>query len=106
MLVADSIAEGEPYPASSWWAARGIASEDRISPDGWAARVSSGYNRHYAHGVTVALGWLVGESPDPRLMAPMLDGNGEPIPAADREECRATLWALSQRALSTVAASG
>ncbi|MFB9744690.1 hypothetical protein ACFFOU_26540 [Pseudonocardia sulfidoxydans] len=58
--------------------------------------MGSGYIRHYAHGVTAALGWLVGETPDPRLMAPIRDGNGERIPEADREEYRATLWRLAR----------
>ncbi|WP_222596412.1 hypothetical protein, partial [Pseudonocardia sulfidoxydans] len=32
MLTADAIAAGDPYPASSWWAARGMAPGDRITP--------------------------------------------------------------------------
>src|SRR4051794_35709839 len=34
MLVADAIAESAPYPPSGWWAARGIAPADRITPAG------------------------------------------------------------------------
>ncbi|WP_041759128.1 hypothetical protein [Pseudonocardia dioxanivorans] len=69
LLVADAIAESAPYPGSKWWAARGIAPADRISADGWAARVGDGYTRQHMHGVTVALAWLLGQLPDPRLMA-------------------------------------
>ncbi|MGD9989552.1 hypothetical protein [Pseudonocardia sp.] len=103
MLVADAIAEDAPYPVSGWWAVRGIAPADRITPDGWAARVGSGYTRRYMHGVTVALGWLLGELSDPRLMAPVFDGAGERIPVAEREVCQARLWALSERARTSIA---
>jgi hypothetical protein len=103
MYIADSIAEGEPYPPPAWWAARGIEPTEWISPQGWAERVGSGYTRFYAHGVTVALGWLVGEYPDPRLMAPIFDGDGQRIPSMEREEYRAMLWAYAERARSTAA---
>ncbi|RTL61600.1 MAG: hypothetical protein EKK42_34495 [Pseudonocardiaceae bacterium] len=98
LLVADEIAETAPYPGSEWWAARGIAPADRMSADGWAARVGDGYTRQYMHGVTVAMAWLLGQLADPRLMAPVFDGNAVRIPAAEREECQAQLWAISERA--------
>jgi hypothetical protein len=96
LSVMDAIAEGGPYPASSWWASRGIAPEDRISPQGWAERVGSGYTRHYSHGVAAAMNWLLGRITDPRPMAPMRDGSGEPIPIDQREQWRAELLRLSQ----------
>ncbi|GAY11644.1 hypothetical protein TOK_0027 [Pseudonocardia sp. N23] len=48
------------------------------------------------HGAVVALGWLLGELTDPRLMAPIFDGAATRIPVAERELCRARLWALSE----------
>lgn len=103
LLVADGIAESAPYPGLEWWAARGIAPADRLSADGWATRVGDGYTRQYMHGVTVAMAWLLGQLADPRLMAPVLDGNAARIPAADREECQARLWAICERARAAVA---
>jgi hypothetical protein len=103
LLVADAIAESAPYPGSERWAALGIAAADRIGADGWAARVGDGYTRQYMHGVTVALAWLLGQLPDPRLMAPVFDGNAERLPAAEREECQLRLWAISERARAAVA---
>ncbi|MGD9985508.1 hypothetical protein [Pseudonocardia sp.] len=48
-------------------------------------RTDSGWERHYARGVAVALGWVT----DARAMSPVVDGSAEPIPAADRARCRA-----------------
>lgn len=95
MTVANAVADGGRYPSSSWWAARGIDTRDRMPPEQWAARVGSGYEREYAHGVAVALGWLVGEVDDPTLMAPNRDGDGDLVVAADREEYRSVLRELS-----------
>lgn len=96
MLVADAIAEAEPYPTSAWWATRGIAREARMDWAEWTVRIGSGYERHYAHGVRAALGWVTGQEPDPRLMAPLLDGNADPVPTRERERYRAQLWQLAQ----------
>lgn len=94
-MLADLIADGAPFPDPDWWAAHAIAPEDRFSAREWAARVGSSYTRIYAHGVTVALSWLLGEAMDARLMAPVFDGAGQRIAARDREDCQATLWLLS-----------
>lgn len=88
MLMAGAIADGEPYPAPAWWAARGIPRAARMSQEEWAKRTDSGWERHYARGVAVALGWVTGELPDPQAMTPLLDGAAEPIPAADRARYR------------------
>ncbi len=95
MRVANAIADGGAYPAPSWWARNGIDASERMTPEQWAERVHSGYERHYAHGVTVALGWVLGEVHDPALMAPIRNGDGELIPEADREEYRTVLQKLS-----------
>ncbi|MBN9113648.1 MAG: hypothetical protein J0I34_33350 [Pseudonocardia sp.] len=96
MLVADALAEGEPYPPSEWWAAHEIAPADRFTSEAWELRASDSYVRHYMHGAVVALGWLLGDLTDPRLMAPVFNGVATRIPAAERELCRARLWALSE----------
>lgn len=103
MLVADLIAEGRPPPPSGWWVAHDIGAADRISTDGWAARVGSVYTRRYAHGVAVALGWLLGKTSDSTLMTPVFDGAGGRIAARYREECQALLWLISERARSASA---
>lgn len=94
--VADAIANGDPYPALSWWAVRGIDTEDRMTPEQWIPRTASLYERHYAHGVAVALGWLLGSIDDPALMAPIRDGDGECISAATRDEYRSVLRKLAE----------
>lgn len=94
LLVADAIADGAPYPRPPWWTSRRIARSDRISAAAWAARVADGYTRQYMHGVTVALAWLLGQSSDPRLMAPLFDGSANRICAADREAYQARLGAV------------
>lgn len=91
MLVAGAIADGEPYPVPAWWAARGIPRSARMSRSEWDKRTESGWERHYARGVAVALGWVTGELHDPLAMAPVIDGAAEPIPAADRARHRAEL---------------
>jgi hypothetical protein len=96
MAVADLIANAEAYPPSSWWAEQGIALGDRMAREQWAERTGSLYERHYAHGVTVALAWLLGSIDDPALMAPIRDGDGEFIPPATREEYRSVLRKLSE----------
>lgn len=95
LAVADAIANAEPYPPSAWWADRGIGLGDRMAHEQWAARTGSLYERHFAHGVTVALGWLLGSIDDPALMAPIRDGDGEFIPPATREEFGSVLRNLS-----------
>ncbi len=84
MHVADAIAEGEPYPGPRWWTAHGIADADRMSMTEWADRIVSPYERAYCHGVRVAFGWLLGVVDDVGHLAPVLDSEGAPIPAADR----------------------
>ncbi|ODU06695.1 MAG: hypothetical protein ABS81_04240 [Pseudonocardia sp. SCN 72-86] len=91
MLMAGPIADGEPYPALAWWAARGISRTARMSQPEWAKRTDSGWERHYARGVAVALGWVTGELPEPQAMVPLLDGAAEPIPASDRARYRSEL---------------
>ncbi|MGD9986343.1 hypothetical protein [Pseudonocardia sp.] len=95
MLVADALAEGEPYPPPGWWAVHEIAPEDRLTPGAWELRAGDSYVRHYMHGVVVTLGWLLGELTDPRLMAPFFDGAARRIPVAELELCRARLLVLS-----------
>jgi len=85
MQVADAIAEGEPYPGPRWWDARGIGIADRMSAAEWADRIVSRYERAYCHGVRVGFGWLLGVIDDAGHLAPVLDGEGDPIPPADRD---------------------
>jgi hypothetical protein len=93
LAVADVLAEGEPYPSASWWRERrGIGP---MSPLQWAKRAESWVERQYAHGVTCALGWVLGEIDDPALMAPLHDGAGAVIPFAEREEYRIRLRACA-----------
>jgi hypothetical protein len=93
LAVADTLAEGGPYPSSAWWAQRrGIAP---MTDEQWAQRVRSWPERLYAHGVTCALGWVLGELDDPALMAPLRTGDGAAISYAEREEYRARLRAFA-----------
>jgi hypothetical protein len=48
-------------------------------------RTDSGWERHYARGVAVALAWVT----DAPATSSVVDGSAEPIPAADRARCRA-----------------
>lgn len=95
MYVANQIAEGKPYPPSSWWASHGIDVRDRMTPQQWAERAGSLYERLHAHGTAVALAWLLGKVDDPTLMAPIRDGDGRLIPSADRDEYSSVLLRLS-----------
>lgn len=95
MLIAGAIADGEVYPVPAWWAARGIPRAARMSPSEWDKRTDSGWERHYARGVAVALGWITGELPDPQAMAPAVDGSADPIPTADRARHLAVLQRIS-----------
>lgn len=92
MSVAGSVADAELYPAPSWWATRGIARADRMSRQEWVERTGSTWERHYARGVAVALGWVTGELTDPpRAMCPSLNGGADPISSLDRERYRTQL---------------
>jgi hypothetical protein len=93
LAVADVLAEGDPYPSAAWWRERrGIGP---MSPLQWARRAESWVERQYAHGVTCALGWVLGEIDDPALMAPLHTGSGAVIPFAEREEYRIRLRACA-----------
>jgi hypothetical protein len=92
--VASAIADGRRYPPSAWWAEQFIELDARMPPDQWALRIASPYERHYAHGVTVALCWLLGRVDDPSLMAPIRFGDGRLVPEADRERYRTELRVL------------
>ncbi|WP_300007458.1 hypothetical protein [Pseudonocardia sp.] len=95
MVVADEVADGGAYPPTSWWTEHRIEVPDRLDREEWAKRVGSLYERHYAHGVHVALAWLTGSVDDPALMVPIRDGDGEFILQATRDEYRSVLRKLS-----------
>jgi hypothetical protein len=59
--LADRLAEREPYPPASWSAARGVEPGDRWPVSKWNKLVTSPSDRAFAHGASVALGWLLGE---------------------------------------------
>jgi hypothetical protein len=93
LAVADTLAEGEPYPPPAWWAQRrGIAP---MTAEHWVRLTGSWYERHYAHGVTCGLGWVLGEIDDPAIMAPVRTGDGGAISFAEREEYRTRLRAFA-----------
>ena len=94
-LVANAIADGGPYPPSSWWLERNIAPADRLTPRQWAERAGDPYERLYAHGAAAALGWVLGTVTDAGLMTPIRGGDGAPIPAADQDVYRAELRRLA-----------
>lgn len=96
MQVASAIAEGATYPSPTWWDGLGIAVSDRMPAEEWATRIASEYERHYCHGVRVAFGWLLGVVDDAALLAPIRDGEGARIPAADRDAYRRHLREIAQ----------
>jgi len=104
MHVADRIAEAEPYPSLYWWEAQQVFEAEQMDPGEWATRIASGYERHFAHGVTVALGWLLGEFDDPAMMAPLRLHDGTPLTAEERERLKEALRDLSRRAMTPRAA--
>ena len=93
LAVADVLAEGEPYPSASLVAGASRHRADVAVAVGEADGVL--VERQYAHGVTCALGWVLGEIDDPALMAPLHTGTGAVIPFAEREEYRIRLRACA-----------
>jgi hypothetical protein len=87
---------GEPRRTMSSWLGRSSLSLTfslRASPI--RRRADSWVERQYAHGVTCALGWVLGEIDDPALMAPLHNGAGAVIPFVEREEYRIRLRACA-----------
>lgn len=87
LRIADTVAEGCRRPSESWWAARGFDPGDRLDEELWDQLVRSLYDRAYAHGVRVALGWVLGELPldAAGAMAPIHHEDGQLVDAGDRE---------------------
>lgn len=87
LRIADRIAEGFRYPAASWWASFGIEPVDRLSVEQWDEQVYNLHDRAHAHGVRVALGWLLGELDLDEVghMAPIHFEDGLRVDPAERE---------------------
>lgn len=87
LRIADQLAEGCPYPSSAWWASRGVEPADRMSVERWNEQAAHPVDRAHAHGVRVALGWLLGELDlhEASLMAPIHFEDGRLIGQGDRE---------------------
>ena len=87
LRIADALAEGYRHPPESWWAARGFDPAARIGAQEWEQLVYDLHERAHAHGVRVALGWLLGELPYEAVgsMAPIHHQDGRRVDAHDRE---------------------
>lgn len=87
LRIADRVAEGYRCPSPSWWAARGIEPGDRLTAAQWDEQIYNPHDRAHAHGVRVALGWLLGELDlhEVEHMAPIHFEDGRRIDPADRE---------------------
>jgi len=62
-----------------------------MSAAAWNERAGSWPERYYAHGVTCALGWVLGVFSDPAIMAPIHRGDGSSVSYGEREEYRVRL---------------
>jgi len=87
LRVADALAEGCRYPPETWWTARGFGPADRLAVELWDQQAHNLYDRAYAHGVRVALGWLLGELHLHEVghMAPIHHEDGGRVDGDDRE---------------------
>lgn len=98
-MIADLISAGAPYPGAAWFGERGIPADSVPSAEFWEVHIGYASTRSHAHGIALAVGWVLGVIDELTYLTPVHWEDGTPLSDVDRQACANVLHAISVRPL-------